>query len=116
MHLSTPGDNAIHANESNNAPLLAQAWRYTVQGLEVYRSTLIHYHKLWRDGLTKTSGPQTSSSSLDTKAPSVYSLLGHSLRAHRTFCHATMSKGILVYLTAAEEFGFNVITTKPNAL
>ena len=31
MHLSTPGDNAIHANESNNAPLLAQAWRYTVQ-------------------------------------------------------------------------------------
>ena len=61
-------------------------------------------------------GPQTSSSSLDTKAPSVYSLLGHSLRAHRTFCHATMSKGILVYLTAAEEFGFNVITMKPNAL
>ena len=61
-------------------------------------------------------GPQTSSSSLDTKATSGYSLLGHSLRAHRIPCHATMSKGILVYLATAEEFGFNVITMKPNAL
>ena len=61
-------------------------------------------------------GPQTSSSSLDTKSRSGYSFLGHSLRAHRTFPHALMSKGISVYLATAEEFGFNVITTKPNAL